>query len=39
MDKKAETDVHGFIKVVINSKSKPDKLGVDQGRTFYNEPI
>ena len=39
MDKKAETDVHGFIKIVIKSKRKPDKLGVDQGRKFYNEPI
>ena len=36
-DKKAEPDVHSFIKVVSKSKRKPNKLRVDQGRKFYNE--
>ena len=36
-DKKAKTVFNGFIKIVIKSKHKPNKLWVDQGRReFYN---
>ena len=35
-DKKAKTAFHGFIEIVSESKPKLNKLGVDQGREFYN---
>ena len=35
-DKKAKTVCNGFIEAVNESKSKPNKLWVDQGRKFYN---
>ena len=35
-DKKAKTVFHGFIEIVSESKPKLNKLGVDQGREFYN---
>ena len=35
-DKKAKTVLHGFIETVNESKRKPNKLWVDQGREFYN---
>ena len=33
-DKKAKTVLHGFIWIVNDSKRKPNKLWVDQGREF-----
>ena len=35
-DKKAKTVLNGFIGIVNESKRKPNKLRVDQGREFYN---
>ena len=35
-NKKAKTVFHGFIQVVNESKHKPNKLWVDQGRELYN---
>ena len=32
----AKTVLHGFIKIVNNSKRKPNELWVDQRREFYN---
>ena len=37
-DRKAKTTLHGFIKIVNESKPQPNKLWVDQGREFYNNP-
>ena len=31
----AKTVLHGFIEIVTESKRKPNKLWVDQGRHFY----
>ena len=36
-DKKAKTVLHGLIGIVNESKHKPNKLWVDQGREFYNK--
>ena len=38
-DKNAKTVLHGFIEIVNKSKGKPNKLGVDQGKAFYNSLI
>ena len=38
-DKNAETLLHGFIEIVIESNRKPNKLQVDQGKEFYNSPM
>ena len=35
-DAKAKTILHGFIKVVNESKRIPNKLRIDWGRKFYN---
>ena len=35
-DKKAKTLLHGFIGIVNESRPKPNKLWVGQGREFYN---
>ena len=35
-DKKAKTLLHGFIGIVNESRRKPNKLWVGQGREFYN---
>ena len=35
-DKKAKTVFYGLIEIVSESKPKLNKLGVDQGREFYN---
>ena len=35
-DKKPKTFLNGFIKIVNESNSKPNKLWVDQGRELYN---
>ena len=35
-DKKAKTVLLGFIEIVNESKRKPNKLWVDQGKEFYN---
>ena len=35
-DKKPKTVLLGFIKTVNESKRKPNKLWVDQGKEFYN---
>ena len=37
--KKAKTILHGFIEIVKESKRRPNKLWVDQGRKFYNSLI
>ena len=36
-DKKGKTVLNAFIKIVIESNRKPNKLWVDQGREFYNK--
>ena len=36
-DKKGETVLNAFIKIVNESNHKPNKLWVDQGRKFYNK--
>ena len=38
-DKKAKTIIYGYIEIVNESKRKPNKLWVDQGKEFYNKPI
>ena len=35
-DKKGKTVLDGFIEIRNQSKSKPDKWWVDQGKEFYN---
>ena len=35
-DKKSKTVLHGFVEIVNESKRKPNKLWIDQGRKFYN---
>ena len=35
-NKRTKTVLHGFIEIVNESKSKPYKLWVDQGKKFYN---
>ena len=35
-DKKAKTVFYGLIEIASESKPKLNKLGVDQGREFYN---
>ena len=35
-NKKAKTVIHGFIELVKESKGKPNKLWIDQGKNFYN---
>ena len=35
-DKRDKTILHCFIKIVVKSKYKPNKLWVDQGKDFYN---
>ena len=35
-DKKAKILLHGFIGIVNESRRKPNKLWVGQGREFYN---
>ena len=37
VDKKAKTVLDGFVRIVNESKPKPNKLWIDQGRQFYNE--
>ena len=37
MDKKARAVLPGFIEIVNESKSKPNKLWVDKGREFYSK--
>ena len=37
MDKKAKSVLHDLIEIVNNSKHKPRKLWVDQGREIYNK--
>ena len=34
-DKNCKTVLHGFIEIVNESKCKPNKLWVNQGREFY----
>ena len=34
--KRDKTILHSFIKIVVKSKHKPNKLWVDQGKDFYN---
>ena len=34
-DKKAKTVLHGFIEIVNESKLKPNRLWVAQGKEFY----
>ena len=36
-EKKAKNVFYGFIKTVIESKHKPNKLWVGQGRVLYNK--
>ena len=36
-DKKGETVLNAFIKIVNESNHKPNKLWVDQGRKFYDK--
>ena len=36
MWKKAKNIFYGFIKIVMKSKHKPNKLWVDQGRVLHN---
>ena len=38
-EKKAKTVLNGFIKIVRESKRKPNKLWIDQGKEFYNSFI
>ena len=38
-DKKVKTVLHGFIEIANESKCKPNKSWVDQGREFYNSFI
>ena len=38
-DKKAKAVFNDFIKIVNESKRKPNKLWVDRGREFYNTPM
>ena len=38
-DKKAKTVLYSFIGIVNDSKRKPNKLWVDQGKEFYNSLI
>ena len=38
-DKKTKTVIHGFIEIVNESNRKLNKLGVSQGREFYNKPM
>ena len=35
-DKKSKTVLHGFVEIVNESKRKPNKLWIDEGRKFYN---
>ena len=37
--KKAKIILHDFIKIVNESKRKPNKLWVDQEKEFYNNPM
>ena len=37
--KKVKTDLIAFIKIVNESNRKPNKLWVNQGKEFYNEPM
>ena len=36
-DEKAKTGLYGFIETVNESKRKPNKLWVNQGKGFYNK--
>ena len=36
-DKKGKIVLNAFIKIVHESNRKPNKLGIDQGREFYNK--
>ena len=38
-DKKAKTVLYSFIGIVNDSKRKPNKLWVDQGKELYNSLI
>ena len=38
-DEKSKTSLHGFIKIVNESKRKSNKLWVDQEKDFYNSFI
>lgn len=35
MTKKAETVLNGFTEIANNSKCKPNKLWINQGKKFY----
>ena len=37
-DKKAKTVPDGFVQILKKTNNKIDKLWVDQGRWFYNNP-
>ena len=36
---KTEAVIHGFVEIVNESKHKPNKLWVEQGREFYSSPM
>ena len=36
-DEKAKTGLYGFIETLNESKRKPNKLWVNQGKVFYNK--
>ena len=38
-DKKAKPVLHGYIEIANESKRKPNKLWIDQGREFYSSVI
>ena len=38
-DNNGKTVLHGFVEVISEFKSKPNKLWVDQERGFYNSPM
>ena len=37
VDKKAKTVLNGFVRIVNESKHKPNKFWVDKGRYFHSE--
>ena len=38
-DEKVKAVPHGLIEIIEESKRKPNKLWVDQGREFHNDPM
>ena len=36
-DKKGETVLNAFIKILVESNRKPNKIWIDRGKGFYNK--